>query len=74
MNKSLEILKKYSNVMDMEDYLLIKRELKILNSYREHTLLTSECYEANIKGKFFIHDDCEDFEYFMKNEYLEREK
>ena len=50
---------------------LLKKELKILELYRKYTLLSSIDDEINIKGDFFIHDDCDEyFEYFRKNEYL----
>ena len=69
-SKTLEILKKYAPQMKVEDYQAIKKELKILQSYRCHTLLQSICNEVSIQGNFHIDDDCEDFEYFRKNEYL----
>lgn len=69
-NKTLEILKKYAPQMKVEDYQAIKKELKILQVYRSYTRLYSACDIVNIKGEFFIHDDCEEFQYFRKNEYL----
>ena len=71
MSKSLEILKKYSNVMNMEDYALLKRDLKILESYRAWTTYEIAS-DICLLGTFNIHDDCSDFEYFYEKEYLKR--
>lgn len=67
----LEILKKATN-LTIDEYIFLKKELKILNCYRNYTTLYSRCCDINVSGDFFIHDDCENFEYFVKNEYLAR--
>lgn len=67
MKKIFEILSKYKNVIDQQDYQKLKKDLKILDSYRNNMSFTN-ISEVCVKGNFFIHDDYEDFEYFLKNE------
>lgn len=68
--KSYDILKKYRGIIGVEDYQVLKKELKLLRTYRQNTKMYSVCDSVNISGDFFIHDDLEDFDYFRKNEYL----
>ena len=68
--KSYDILKKYRGIIGVEDYQVLKKELKLLRTYRQNTTLFTLDNEQNISGSFMIHNNNDDFDYFRKNEYL----
>ena len=72
--KSYDTLKNYKGVISIEDYQLLKKELKILRTYRHSTKLFSLDNTTSITGEFFIGNNNDEFDYFRKNEYLPREE
>ena len=72
--KSYDTLKRYKGVINVEDYQLLKKELKILRAYRHTTKLFSLNSSTSISGELLITDNNDDFDYFRKNEYLPQQE
>lgn len=63
--KDVERLKKFFSNPTVEDFNYFKKQLKILNTLLENTTFTNKG-DVSICGDFFIHEDCYDFNYFLK--------
>lgn len=72
-NKALAILKKYASGMKVDDYQLLKKELKLLQTYRKHMSLYNN-HNTIVYSEFAIDNSDEDFDYFLKNEVLKEEQ